>query len=134
MQRKGKVKVMFTRENAKLEAGRLLASLKAAGRTRMGFIDLLDDKGYVPAEPKVETPLEKAAITVLASMFSVANDVREGYDWLTEPEFDFMDLLASKGQVPALAGAEVPMRKGANDNWPVADVIGGKLDGDGVAA
>lgn len=125
---------MYTRKNAEFDAGRLVASLKEAGRTRMGFLDLLDDKGYVPAEPTVVTSLEKIVTGMVASIFSVAHDVRSGYDWLMEPEFDFLDLLTAKGQVPAIAGAGVPERKGANDNWPVTGGVSGGLAGDGVAA
>lgn len=122
---------MYTRKKAEFDAGRLVASVKEAGRTRMGFIDLLDDKGYVPAEPKVVTSLEKIVTGLFASIFSAAHDVRSGYDWLMEPEFDFLDFLAAKGQVPAIEGAGVPERKGANDNWPVT---GGATVGGGVAA
>jgi len=112
---------MYTR-NAKFEAERLLAELQAAGRVDLGFLDLLDDKGYVPAEPKVETPLQKIAVAMMAKAISTGHKLREAWDMVMEPEFDFLDLLAAKGQVPAIAGADLPERKGANDNWPINKV------------
>ncbi len=113
---------MFTKYVAQRKAERLVEGLKAAGRTQLGFLDLLDDKGYVPAEPKVETRLEKAAVAMVAAVISIGHMIREAYDWLAEPEFGFLDLLAAKGHVPAAAAIAAPERDGANDNWPATHI------------
>lgn len=113
---------MYTRNVAKLEAERLVNGLQAMGRAKLGFLDLLDDKGYVPAEPKVETRLVKAATATVMAVISTCHTLREGWFMMVEPEFDFLDLLAAKGQVPDGAVLAVPAHKGANDNWPATEV------------
>lgn len=112
---------MFTHTNntIRTEAARIVARFKAVTGERAGFLDLLDDKGYVPAEPKIETSLDKAAITLVAAVLSMSSQMGAAYADLTAPTFGFMDLLAAKGHGPALNAVDGPLKEGANDNWPV---------------
>lgn len=109
---------MFTLNTTKrTEAARIVARLLTE-KSGSGFLGLLDDKGYVPAEPKTETSLDRIAIAIVGGVMSMGHGLRTVYDWAVEPGFDFFDLLALKGQVPA-DGIGVLPRDGANDNWPV---------------